>query len=471
MELPMSTPSEKTFRFSNVHHDWMERDSRAVMGWRYQPKVIFKSGKGVKLTDVDGNDYYDMSSGMMTMPLGHSHPEVAEVIREMAGTFLHESSWYTNPWAIELAELIGSTLPDGLKLVNFAVTGSEANEIAMRMAIAKTGKFDVVSVIRGLHGGSLAVEAMTTVGGGRRKGLGPLMMPARANAILPPYCYRCPVNLEYPSCDVKCLETSEELMEHLTTKSVAGVLAETILVPGGMIVPPQEWLPRLKALAHRWGALLMLDEMQLAPARTGKMWAFEHTGVVPDIVTWGKGMSAGLAICGTVTTKAIADEVSGDLGLPWSGTYPGDPMPCAVALKSLQIVMRERLEQRSEMLGAWLRERLESIRDQYECIGDVRGMGLYQMLDIVTDKKTKTPDPAMGERIRYNAMLEGAAFICVKNFMRVCPPLIITQAELEDAIGRLEIAIKRSLDGFPKDIDFSSSSSLAETRKETLAAG
>jgi 4-aminobutyrate aminotransferase-like enzyme len=297
------------------------------------------------------------------------------------------------------------------------------------------------------------------------------MMPARANAILPPYCYRCPVNLEYPSCDVKCLETSEELMEHLTTKSVAGVLAETILVPGGMIVPPQEWLPRLKALAHRWGALLMLDEMQLAPARTGKMWAFEHTGVVPDIVTWGKGMSAGLAICGTVTTKAIADEVSGDLGLPWSGTYPGDPMPCAVALKSLQIVMRERLEQRSAMLGVWLRERLESIRDQYECIGDVRGMGLYQMLDIVTDKQTKTPDPAMGERIRYNAMLEGAAFICVKNFMRVCPPLIITQAELEDAIGRLEIAIKRSLDGLPKDIDFSSSSSLAETRKEILAAG
>ena len=145
-------------------------------------------------------------------------------------------------------------------------------------------------------------------------------------------------------------------------------------------------------------------------------------------------------------------------------------MPCAVALKSLQIVMREKLEERSAALGAWLRPRLEQLRDRYECIGDVRGMGLYQMLDIVTDKTSKTPDPAMGERIRYNAMLEGAAFICVKNLMRVCPPLIITQAELDDAIGRLEVAIQRSMDGFPKDIDFSSSSSLAETRKDVQAA-
>jgi 2,2-dialkylglycine decarboxylase (pyruvate) len=454
----------KTFNFSAMHKDWMERDGRAVLGWRYHPKVIFRSGRGAILTDVDGKDYYDLNSGMMSLPLGHSHPELTEVIREMAGRFVHESSWYSNPWAIEFAELIGSTLPAGLKLVNFAVTGSEANEIGMRMAIAKTGKFDIVSVIRGLHGGSLAVEALTTVGGGRRKGLGPLIMPARANAILAPFCYRCPVNLAYPACDVKCLKTSEELMEHLTTKEIAGVIAEPILVPGGMIVPPKEWLPRLKELARRWGALLIFDEMQLAPARTGRIWAFEHTGTVPDIVTFGKGMSAGLAICGTVTTKEIADEVSGKLGLPWSGTYPADPLPSAVALKSLQIVLHDRLAERSEKLGAVLRRKLEGLRDRHECIGDVRGQGLYQMLDIVADKKSRTPDPAMGERIRYNALLEGCVVICVKNFMRVSPPLIITEAEIDDIVGRLDTAIRRSIEGHPKDVDFSSSSSLAETK-------
>lgn len=456
--------TDKTFNFSSTHKDWMDRDGRAVFGWRYHPKVIFKSGRGTKITDVDGKDYYDLNSGMMSLPLGHSHPEVTEVIREVAGQMVHESSWYSNPWAIELAELIGSTLPPGLKLVNFAVTGSEANEIAMRMAIAKTGKFDIVSVIRGLHGGSLAVEALTTVGGGRRKGLGPLIMPARANAILPPFCYRCPVNLAYPGCDVKCLKTSEELMEHLTTKEIAGVIAEPILVPGGMIVPPKEWLPRLKELARRWGALLIFDEMQLAPARTGKFWAFEHTDTVPDIVTFGKGMSAGFAICGAATTKEIADEVRGKLGLPWSGTYPGDPLACAAAHKTIQIVLRERLTERSEKLGAILRRKLEGLRDRHECIGDIRGMGLYQMLDIVTDKASKTPDPAMGERIRYNVLLEGVAAICVKNFMRVSPPLIITEAEIDDIVGRLDTAIRRSLEGHPKDVDFSSSSSLAETK-------
>src|SRR3970040_810690 len=156
-----------------------------------------------------------MSSGMMTLPLGHAHPEVTETLREQAGRFVHESSWYSNPCAIELAELITSTLPDGLDVVNFAVTGSEANGIAMRIAIAKTGAFDIVSVIRGLHGGSLAVESVTTVGGPRRQGLGPLMTPASAPAVLAPFCYRRPVHLEYPACDVACLETSEWLLEHL----------------------------------------------------------------------------------------------------------------------------------------------------------------------------------------------------------------------------------------------------------------
>ena len=143
----------KTFRFSNSHADYQARDAKAVFGWRYSPRIVFKAGKGTKLIDLDGNEYYDLTSGMMCMVLGHSHPELAEVIREMAGTLVHESSWYSNPWAIEFAERLGEVTPGDLKVVNFAVTGSEANEIAMRMALAVTGKYDIVSMIRGLHGG------------------------------------------------------------------------------------------------------------------------------------------------------------------------------------------------------------------------------------------------------------------------------------------------------------------------------
>ena len=240
---------------SNRHRDLAERDAERVFGWRFDPRVVLDRGEGIYVYDVDGNSYIDLSAGMMCMVLGHSHPELTEVIKAQAGTFVHESSWFTNPWAVEFAERIVSTLPEGLDVVNFAVTGSEANEIAMRMAIAYTGKHDIVSVLRGLHGGSLGVEAVTSVGGERKGGLGPLMIPARTNAILAPFCYHCPVNLEYPSCDIDCLKLSEDMVEHMSSKSIAAFMTETIMVPGGMIVPPDEWLPKMKDMARRWGRL------------------------------------------------------------------------------------------------------------------------------------------------------------------------------------------------------------------------
>lgn len=452
---------DKPFNVSDRHNDLMMRDAKHVLGWRYQPRVIFESGSGLTLTDVDGKEYYDLTSGMMCMVLGHSHPELTETIRQQATSLVHHSSWYANPLIIEFAELLGSTLPGNLTVVNFTVTGSEANEVAMRMALGVSGKYDIVSVIRGLHGGSLAAESVTTVGGARRRNLGPLMIPSRANTILAPFCYRCPINLSYPDCGIACLDSSEQMMEAVTSQDVAAVMAETILVAGGMIVPPPEWLPRLKQLAVRWGALLVLDEAQLAPARTGKLWGFEHYDVVPDIVTFAKGMSAGMAICGTVTTPELAQRAAGKAGVPWAGTYSGDPLSAAVALKQLQIVLRDKLVERAAILGEVLREQLESLCERFDIVGEIRGQGLYRMLDIVTDKQSKRPDPAMAERIRYNMMEQGLVCICVKNFIRICPPLIVTRAQIEEIVARMKTAIERGEAGLPKGINFTTSSSLA----------
>jgi 4-aminobutyrate aminotransferase-like enzyme len=287
------------------------------------------------------------------------------------------------------------------------------------------------------------------------------MIPSRTNTILAPFCYRCPINLSYPDCGIACLDSSEQMMEAVTSQDVATVMAETILVAGGMIVPPPEWLPRLKQLAMRWDALLVLDEAQLAPARTGKLWGFEHYDVVPDIVTFAKGMSAGMAICGTVTTPEIAEKATGKAGVPWAGTYSGDPLSAAVALKQLQIVLRDKLVEQAAAMGEYLRQQLELVCDRFISVGQVRGMGLYQMLDIVTDKQSKTPDPEMAERIRYNMMMAGLVCICVKNFIRICPPLIVTRAQIEEIVERMKTAIERAEARLPKDIDFTTSSSLA----------
>jgi 2,2-dialkylglycine decarboxylase (pyruvate) len=450
----------KDFSFSARHRDLMARDEESVMGWRYEPRIMFERGRGVMIIDVDGNEYIDATAGMMCMSLGHSHPELTETIREQAGRLVHTSSWYSNEPSIEFAELIGSTLPGNLKVVNFAVTGSEANEIAMRMALAVTRKFDIVTVVRGLHGGSLAAEAMTTVAGPRRKGLGPFMMPAKANCIIPPFSFRAP-----PGCEENWDETSrkisEEMIEHTTSQEIAGILSETMMVAGGMIVPSNEWMKWLRKTADKWGALLILDEAQLAPGRTGKLWGFQNYDVTPDIVTFAKGMTAGMAICGAVTTPEIAEKSKGHAGLPWSGTYPHDPLPAAVALKQLQIVLRDKLVERAAALGKHMRPLLDRLKDDFEPVGDVRGMALYQMLDIVTDRKSRKPDFAMAERIRYYAALEGVIIICVKNFIRICPPLIITEAQIDDMVGRIRKAITRAQADTGRKVDFKQSSSLA----------
>ena len=456
----MNKSSEKIFELSNRHLDLAARDDESIMGWRYAPKIVFTGGKGAKLIDVDGNEYYDCSAGMMCLVLGHAHPELVDTIKEQAERIVHQSSWYSNPWAIELAELIASTLPGDLNITNYAVTGSEANEIAMRMVLGATGGFDICTVVRGLHGGSLAAESATTVGGARKRGLGPLSLPAVTNCIVPPFYYRAPVS-DPDEWDRISLQLTDEMIEHTTSQEVAGILVESMMVAGGMIVPSKRWMQGLREIADRWGALLIFDEAQLAPGRTGKMWGFEHYDVQPDIVTYAKGMSAGFPVCGTVTTPEIAERSSGTKGLPWAGTYSTDPLPCAVALKQLQIIIRDGLVRRSEELGQTLRSGLDDLQQRHECIGDIRGMGFYQMLDIVTDPESRTPDPGMAERIRYYALAEGLVMICVKNYIRISPPAIMIHEEVKDMVGRLGVAIERAKRGDPTGTDFSVSSSLA----------
>jgi len=425
-----------------------------LLAWHHQPRIVFQRGQGMRLWDVDGREYLDFASGHINQLLGHNHPELVQALAEQAAKLWSHYKYYTTDTTIEFAQRLAESLPEGLDVLNFTTTGSEANEVAMRVARGATGRFDMVSIVQGLHGGTFAVESLTSIGGPRKRGLGPMLMPARANAVLAPYCYRCPINLQHPSCGLACLDVSDEMIERTTTGEVAAIFAETILGSGGMIVPPPGWLPKLKQLARKWGALLVLDEVQVSPAKTGTLWCFEQFEVQPDILTLGKGTGGGMSIAAAVTSHEIADEAKkAGCGIPWGSTFVGEALDAAVAKRQLEILIRDGFAARAARLGAHFMGKLNELKERHEVIGDVRGRGLYVGVEIVTDRKTKARNGPLMQRIRYNAIENGLLLGGSGNALKIYPALVATEADLDEGVAIIDKAIRLALDGHPKDVD------------------
>lgn len=431
-----------------------EREDKNLLAWHHQPRIIFKEARGVQLWDVDGREYLDFVSGHINLMLGHNHPELVQALVEQASKIWTHYKYYTTDTTIAFSERLAEALPDGLDVLNFTTTGSEANEVAMRLARGATGRFDMVSVIQGLHGGTFAVESLTSLGGPRKRGLGPMLMPARANAVLAPYCYRCPINLKFPSCKLACLDVSDEMIERTTTGEVAAIFAETIMGSGGMIVPPEGWLPKLKRLAKKWGALLVLDEVQVSPAKTGSLWCFEQFGAQPDILTLGKGAGGGMSIGAAITSRKIADKAKETgCGIPWGSTFVGEALDAAVAKRQLEILIRDGFAKRAAKLGEYFMMRLNELKDRHDVIGDVRGRGLFVGVEIVSDKETKQKNNSLMQRIRYNAIDNGLLIGGSGNVLKIFPALIITEEELDEGVAILERAIRLALDGHPRGVE------------------
>lgn len=437
-----------------------EREDKHLLAWHHQPRIIFKEARGVRLWDVDGREYLDFVSGHINLLLGHNHPELVQALTEQASKLWTHYKYYTTDTTIEFSEFLAESLPQGLDVLNFTTTGSEANEVAMRLARGATGRFDLVSIIQGLHGGTFGVESLTSIGGPRKRGLGPMLMPARANAVLAPYCYRCPINLKFPSCNIACLDVSDEMIERTTTGEVAAIFAETIMGSGGMVVPPEGWLPKLKRLAEKWGALLVLDEVQVSPAKTGSLWCFQQFGAQPDILTLGKATGGGMSIGAAITSREIADQAKETgCGIPWGSTFVGEALDAAVAKRQLEILIRDGYAQRAVQLGDHLMKRLNELKERYEVVGDVRGRGMYVGVEIVSDKHAKAKNGTLMQRIRYNAIENGLLVGGSGNVLKIFPALIITEAELDEGVAILERAIRLALDGHPRGVDRFSESS------------
>jgi 2,2-dialkylglycine decarboxylase (pyruvate) len=337
-----------------------------------------------------------------------------------------------------LSERLAGTLPPPLSKSFFALSGSDATEGAINIAKKLTGRYEVASPHVGFHGLSDTPRAISFAGW--HKGIAP---PAPGSfAAFAPYCLRCPIKLSYPACDVACLDASFELLAAETTGPLAAFVTEPIFSAGGVIEPPPGWLARVQAACKAQGALLVVDESQTGLAKTGRMWAFERDGVIPDIITVSKHFGGGIAISAVVTTSEIENDVI-ERGFQYAHSHSADPLACAAALATLETIERERLVARAEYLGDYWRSHLESLRARHSCIADVRGRGLLQAVEF------RDPDGQpgfdIGPRVRNACLADGLLFSLRRkgSVLRFTPPFSTTEEQMDRAAEILDAALSR----------------------------
>jgi 4-aminobutyrate aminotransferase-like enzyme len=352
----------------------------------YEEPVSLVKGEGEYVWDDQGNKYLDCFGGVLTVSVGHANPKVNEAVLEQNRTIQHTSALYSTPNQSDLAEKLAEITPGRLKKSFFSNSGTEADDTAITAAKTATRRHEIV-VLRHSYSGRSAT-ALTAAGNANWRPL-----PAQIAGIVhaaAPYCYRCPFKLEYPSCDVACARDVEELIQTTTTGEIAAFMAEPILGVGGFIVPPPEYFGIVYEIARNHGGLCIADEVQTGWGRTGDKWfGIEHWGVEPDIITSAKGMANGIPIGWTIATPEVADAFP---GLTFA-TFGGNPVSTAAALAVIKLIEDDDLRTNARVVGDYLRESLIELQDKYPVIGDVRGMGLMQGIELVKDRMTKEPNP------------------------------------------------------------------------------
>jgi 4-aminobutyrate aminotransferase len=405
---------------------------------RDYPLVIAR-GEGSYVEDVDGNVFLDCTAGIAVTSTGHSHPDVVQAIVEQAGKFLHMSGtdFYYEP-QVRLAEVLSEIAPmPGSHRSFFGNSGTEANEAALKLAKFYTKRHGIIAFLGSFHGRTMGSLSLTASKITQRRGFSPFV-PGTYHA---PYanCYRCPVGRQPETCAAECLKFIEEqVLVHLVAPDeVAAIVVEPIQGEGGYIVPPDVFLQRLRELTTQHGMLLIVDEVQSGMGRTGRMFAIEHAGVEPDVVTMAKGIASGLPL-GVATARA--EMISWPPGTHAS-TFGGNPVACAAALTTIRL-LREQLMRNAAVVGAHLLDGARALMDKHPLIGDVRGRGLMVGLELVRDRQSKERatterDAVVRECFNRGLLVLGAG----QNAIRLCPPLVLTREQADVALGILDGAL------------------------------
>ncbi len=403
----------------------------------YQEPLVIERGEGMYVWDAQGRRYLDCFGGVLTISVGHAHPQVVEAITDQVRKISHTSTLYINEPQVQLAEKLAQVTPGRLRKSFFTNSGTEADETALVLARLYTGRQEIIALRHGYSGRSALAMS---VSGHAPWRLGTPYVAGIVHAVAP-YCYRCPFTLTYPACDLACARDVEELIQTATSGRVAALIAEPILGVGGFIVPPKEYFKVVVEIVRRYGGIFICDEVQTGWGRTGeKMFGIEHWEVEPEVMTFAKGLANGMPIGATIATPEIADAYP---SLTFS-TFGGNPVACRAALATIRVIEEEELPKNARRVGDYLREQLEALKEAYpQIIGDVRGMGLMQAIELVKDPKTKEPNPEalqqVFEETKKRGVLIGRGGL-YGNVIRIGPPLIATKDHIEELVSALTAA-------------------------------
>jgi 4-aminobutyrate aminotransferase/(S)-3-amino-2-methylpropionate transaminase len=403
--------------------------------------VFVRAASGAILEDVDGNRLIDLGAGIAVLNVGNASPAVVEAATRQTELFTHTCFHVTmhEPY-VELAERLNALTPgDHEKQTMLVNSGAEAVENAVKIARYATGRSAVVTFDHAFHGRTLLAMSLTAKDMPYKQGFGPFA----PDIFRLPYAYpfRCPAGQPAESCGPACVTHANREMERLGPENIAALVVEPVQGEGGFIVPAPEFLPALKEFCERHGIVFIADEIQTGFGRTGRWFAIEHWGVVPDVVTMAKAMGGGFPI-GAVTGRAeLMDAIHvGGLG----GTFGGNPVSCAAALAAIDQIEREGLVERATRIGGTMRARLEEFQDRFDVVGDVRGVGAMVAMELVTDRATKAPAKEAAAQVIEECYTQGAVVLkagTYDNVIRLLPPLTIDEGLLDEGLGILEKAL------------------------------
>lgn len=419
----------------------IERDQRVISPsyTRTYPLVAVR-GEGALVEDADGNWFLDFAAGIAVVATGHCHPQVVKAIQDQAARLIHMSGtdfYYEN--MVQLAEKLAALVPGGVpRRVYFGNSGTEAIEAAIKLARYRTGRGQFIAFVGAFHGRTMGSLALTGSKSIQRDGFFPLM--PGVHHVPYAYCYRCAYGKTPDSCAVECVKAIEDQLFRTTLppKETAAIFVEPVQGEGGYVVPPKKFFDELRRLADKHGILLVFDEVQSGMGRTGKMFACEHFGAAPDVITLAKGIASGLPLGATIARAELMNWPPG----AHASTFGGNPVAVAAALATIELLEQE-LVDNAARIGAHMMSRLRDLPQRFPMVGDVRGLGLMIGIELVRDQTTKERAPDLRDRVVQMCFERGLLLLGAgPNSIRICPPLVITKDQADFAVDTIEECLR-----------------------------